>query len=179
MHFSGEGEGGEEGGEGGEQVGTVAGMQSQTAIGDVVVKESEGALTVAVSADAIRDNVAEHPVDVWVESRRGAGVGPSCRPRCSVSGVFGVPVLNLSQQSCPVDTSSSAVHSRGRGVADREAKKEALMADFERKQAELRALYLTKIQELEQESDVVADVHHSERSDTAYGPHRGKPLDPT
>jgi hypothetical protein len=163
-------------------------VQSQTAVSDVVVvadavaaavKISVGALAVAASADAILDSVAESPVDVWVESRRGAGVGPSCRPRGSVSGVFGVPVLSPSQRSCPVDSSRSPDQSRGRGVADREAKREALLADFERKQAELKALYLTKIQELELESDVVADVHLSEGSDTASGPHRGKSHGPT
>lgn len=153
-------------------------MQSETktaelvAVADevaVVENVLEGATTVAVSADAPCDSVAEGFMDAWVESRRGAGVSMSSGLMGSVKGVFGVPVLSLSQLGCTVDASHSAEKSRG--PADREAKKEALIADFERKQAELKALYLTKIQELDLEPDVVAGAGYSEGSDAASRPH--------
>lgn len=161
-------------------------MQSKTVTAELMVVADEVAAvenvlecatTVAVSADARCDRVAEGLMDAWVESRRGVGVSMSSRPMGSVKGVFGVPVLSLSQLSGPLDASHSAEKSRG--PADREAKKEALIADFERKQAELKALYLTKIQELDLdqdlEPDVVVGVGDSEGSDAASRPLTGEP----
>jgi hypothetical protein len=183
VHLSGEGEVEDDGGR---EVRAVASMRYQTNTAELVVeadevaavkKVSEGAPTTVVSADDRRGSVAEGLADVWVENRRGVEVGLSSRLRGSVPGVFGVPVLSISQRSCPVDTSRSACPV----TADREAKKEALIADFERKQAELKALYLTKIQELEleREPDVVADADRFEGSDAASGTQIGKPHDPS